>query len=302
VPGTGVGGAGAPKKKLFWAEPITPPNGSAPVIGIDQMKLAAVHGPVTLKLPNGETKPGADGMIIPSGTSISTADGASAAVFMGGVDSARFLPDTKAKVSQNLDGSLRHTSINLQVGTVFSRVGHRPGEKQDYEVRTPEGVAAARGTSFSTTVTNSGGHEVTIVATQDGVVTLTDSSDGHKIIITPLKSGQVSIGSIPKLPSDILAQIFVAFLTDLQQSNMQAIANMANPTAADLAYYNSNLGFDTNTQFYDTLSITFVPLFPSGDVSQFIDQHNNINDIVPATRRALNQQLEPFGNVPLTPF
>lgn len=297
-----VPGKGNDKEKFFWAEPITAPGGATPSVGIDQMKLTAVQGPVTLKLPNGETKPATDGMLVPSGSSISTSDKGSAAVFMGGVDSARFLPNTDAKVTENLDGSTRHTSINLKVGTVFSRVGHRPGEKQDYQVTTPEGVAAARGTAYAVCVTNSGGHEVTICATQDGIVTLTDTSDGHKISIIPLPSGQVAIGSIPKLSQDDMRDIFLAFMTDVQQfnANMQAIANNPNPTAADLAYYNSNKRFDKFTQLYDSNTLSLFPLFPN--LTEFMDRVNDINYVVPNARRALNQQLEPFGNVPLTPF
>jgi len=301
----GITGAKPPPNgKLFWAEPITPPSGNPPTVGIDQMKLVAVHGPVTLKLPNGETKTGSNGMIVPSGTSITTADKGSAAVFMGGVDSVRLLPDTQAKVTQKLNGSTRQSNVDLKVGTIFSRVGHRPGEAQDFQVHTPEGVAAARGTSFSVTVTTTGGHEVTICATQEGVVTLTDSSNGHVITITPLNSGQVSIGSVPGLPISTLRDIFVAFMTDLQQfnTNMLAIAANPNPTAAEQAYYANNFGFDSNSQFYDVNAGSLAILYLNPIDTNLMDRTDAINYVVPGARRAMNQQLEPFGNVPITPF
>jgi len=299
-----VGAKPPPQGKLFWAEPITPPSGNPPTVGIDQMKLVAVHGPVTLKLPNGETKTGANGMIVPSGTSITTADKGSAAVFMGGVDSVRLLPGTEAKVSQKIQGSTRQSNVDLKVGTLFSRVGHRPGEAQDFQVHTPEGVAAARGTSFSVTVTTTGGHEVTICATQEGVVTLTDSSNGRVITITPLNSGQVSIGSVPGLPISTLRDIFIAFMTELQQfnTNMLAIAANPNPTAAEQAYYSNNFGFDSNTQFYDVNAGSLAILFLNPSDTNFMDRTNAINYVIPGARRAMNQQLEPFGNVPVTPF
>jgi hypothetical protein len=299
-----IGGPQAPDKKLFWAEPITPPSGAPPSVGIDEMKLVAVHGTVTVKLPDGDTKPGANGMIVPSSSSIMTADNSSAAVFIGGVDSARILPNTDAKVTEKLAGSDRKTKIDLRTGTVFSRVGHRAGENQDFEVKTPEGVAAARGTSFAVCVTTTNGHEVTICATQDGVVTLTDSSDGHVITVTPQNSGQVSIGSIPNLPPGLLRTIFVAFLVELQQfnANMQAIANNPNPTPAELAYYNANQGFDFNTQFYDANAGNLDTLFLSAADALLLDNNNDINTVVPGARRAQNQILEPFGTVPLTPF
>ena len=133
---------------LYWSEPITPPDGPPPTVGMDQMKLVEVRGPVTLELPNGGSQTATEGALIPSGATVKTDDGASAAVFMGGVNSARLMPDSEAQVSQSMAGSTRHTHIDLQHGTVFSRVGHREGERQDFEVRTPEGVAAARGTQL----------------------------------------------------------------------------------------------------------------------------------------------------------
>jgi len=268
------------------------------------MKLVAVHGPVSVKLPDGETKTGTDGMIVPSGSSVSTGNNASAAVFVGGVDSARFISNTEAKVTQKFAGSDRKTDINLRVGTVFARVGHRAGEKQDFEVRTPEGVAAAKGTSYAVCVTNRNGQEVTICVTEEGVVSMTDLADGHQITITPLNNGQVSIGSIPSLPPSILANIFAAFLVDLQQfnTNMLAIANNPHPTPAQLAYYKANLGFDVNTQFYDAINNSLEPLFITAGMTFLLDQNNPIDTILPAVRRARDQQLEPFGSVPLTPY
>lgn len=293
----------APTKELYWAEPITPPGGPAPMIGIDQMKLEAVHGPVEVKLPDGDTKTGSNGMIVPSGSSIVTSENSSAAVFMGGVDSARLLPNTEASVSQKLNGSTRTTNVNVKTGTIFSRVGHRPGETQDYEVRTPEGVAAARGTSFAVSSTTANGQHVTIVATEEGVVTLTDASTGHVITITPNGSA-VSIGSVPGLPSRVLRTIFTNFMLALQQfnTNMQAIASNPNPTPAEQAYFNANSGFADATQFYNANAGAIEVLYLTNRDVDLIDQVNGIYYVVPNARRGLNQILEPFGNVPITPY
>lgn len=293
-----------PSKKLFWAEPVTPPSGKPPTVGIDEMKLVAVHGPVTLKLPDGNTKPAANGMIIPSGTSISTGEHASAAVFMGGVDSVRLNPSTQAKISQSLEGDHRKTSINLRNGAIFNRVGHRQGEQQDYQVVTPQGVAAARGTNYAVAVTNVAGQQVTIAVTEEGVVTLTDSTTGHQITITPEANGVVSIGSVPKLPLSLLTQVFVAVLLDLQQFNttMQAIANNPNPTPAELAYYNSNASFYKDTLIYDVNDGRLAALFDNVTRNPWINTANPINYVIPGARRATDQLLQPFGTVPLTPF
>ena len=295
-------------KPLYWAEPITPPSGTPPAEGINEMKLVAVHGPVTIKLPDGETKTGKEGTIVPSGSTVSTANDASAAVFMGGVNSARLMPNSEAKVSENLDGSTRRTDINLKVGTIFSRVGHRPGESQDYEVRTPEGVAAARGTSFSTTVTTTSGREVTIVATEDGVVTLTDNTSHSVVTITPQKSSSgaitVSIGSAPGLPTTVLRNIFIGFMMVVQQfnTNLNAILANPNPTPAEEAYLKANTAFDANTQFYDANDGSTAVIWLNPSDANLYNQRNSIYDVIPNARRATNQLLEPFGTVPITPY
>jgi hypothetical protein len=69
-------------------------------------------------------------------------------VLFGGIDSARFVPGSEAMVQQTVMPELRSTRVDLRTGAAFSKVGMRPGEKQDYEVHTPFGVASARGTDF----------------------------------------------------------------------------------------------------------------------------------------------------------
>jgi hypothetical protein len=142
------------KKRLFWAEPVTSPNAKLPHVGSDEMKLVAVHGSVSVRRPDGTTERGINGTLVPSGSHVVTTAGSSAAVLMGGVDSARLLPNSNVAVVQNMEGTVRHTTVDLESGTVFSRVGRRPGETQKYEVRTPQGVAAARGTEYADTLRN----------------------------------------------------------------------------------------------------------------------------------------------------
>jgi hypothetical protein len=125
--------------KLYWAEPVTGPDGSAPPIALDEVKLVELHGTVTVVLPNGESENGTDGLVIPSGSTVRTADNSTVAVFMGGVNSARMMPRCELVVTQEYAGSLRTNIIDLHRGAVFSRVGHRPGETENYTVRTPEG-------------------------------------------------------------------------------------------------------------------------------------------------------------------
>ena len=136
--------------KYYWSEPGTPPNGPPPAVGLDEMKLVELHGSVSLKTADGVIKPAEEGMAIASGSTIITADNASAAVFIGGVNSVRLMPDCELTITLKLEGNLRKTVVGLDHGAVFSRIGHLVGEKEDFEVKTPEGVAIAHGTEILT--------------------------------------------------------------------------------------------------------------------------------------------------------
>ena len=285
APGTSSNG------RLYWSEPVTPPNGPAPKVGVDSMKLVEVQGPVEIKLADGTTKPGENGMIIPSGSIVETAAGGSAAVFMGGVNSARFLPDTEAKINQSLSDDVRHTTIDLQKGTVFSRIGRRSGETQDYKVKTPEGVAAARGTE---TVDHRGlgsdgkMHHYVFVAT--GTVETFIAGQVGKVITGTY--GSVGGASMPTANDD--AQILQAILVALQPYDVKlagVLSRIANGTASpgDVAFYNA------------LVNIFFDQQLP-GMIDTFQDYANIFTDILPMARRAVNQDLQPFGTVPLTPF
>jgi FecR protein len=233
-----VAGSDANPKQhsLYWAEPITPPNGPAPQVASNEMKLVEMDGSVSVKLPGGDVRDGSVGMIVPSGSTISTSAGSSAALFMGGVNSVRLMPDTEVQVTQQLDGSLRKTVLALQRGTVFNRVGHHDGEKQSYQVETPQGVSVAKGTEFADSLTN-GHHYVFVV--KGIVATIMNGIQTGTLIALP---NNVASGAMP--PAVDGNNILFAILTHLQpfQHHLQeVIAHINNGTAtpAELGYYNA---------------------------------------------------------------
>lgn len=188
------------------------PQGKAPPpsVSSSEMKLAGVQGPVSIKLADGNIKPVENDMILPSGATVLTLDNASAAVYMGGVNSARILPDSEATITQNLSGSVRHTSIDLHQGTVFSHVGRQSGETQDYEVRTPEGVAAARGTGFACFYgKGADGKFHLYVFVSEGTVSCLDANQALKLV-------SASLGSLAMPPSNDIDQIFQTITEEFQ--------------------------------------------------------------------------------------
>jgi hypothetical protein len=207
------------KQRLFWAEPVTTANGATPKVGPHEMKLVAVHGAVSVKTPDGQTEPGTNGLLVPSGSTIETSAHGSAAVFMGGVDSARLVPNSGVIVAQNMEGTVRHTTIDLQKGAVFSRVGRRPGETQKYEVRTPEGVAAARGTEYLDVEVDG----VHVVFTNKGTVDL--YVNGQLVGTVTGGKSEVGMGSMPpgKFSKREMRRVLNDVLTELQPYNVTTI-------------------------------------------------------------------------------
>ena len=133
-----------------WLEPITPPSMPASLgIAPDVMQIRAPQGDVQVAPPNSTSfAPATEGMPIANGSDVKTGSGGSAVVLFGGVNSVRIAPNSEAMVQQTIAPTLRSTRVDLKSGICFSKVGLRPGEKQDYQVHTPFGVAAARGTDF----------------------------------------------------------------------------------------------------------------------------------------------------------
>lgn len=240
-----------PKRRLFWAEPVTGPNAAIPHVASNEMKLVAVHGTVSVTMPDGSTKKGVNGALVPSGATVKTSDKSSAAIFMGGVDSARLVPNSGIQVTQGMEGTVRHTTIDLKQGGVFSRVGHRPGETQKYEVRTPEGVAAARGTEYLDFIfIDSEGHHHHVVFVNKGTVDL--YVDGHLVGTVDGHSGKIGRDSMgePKISKEELDKILSQVLTEIQPYNMttiQALFDYENgqATAGEIALIQDELYGET---------------------------------------------------------
>jgi FecR protein len=136
-----------------WIEPITPPDRTqAPAQAPAEMKLLEISGEVTVATSVAPAQPIAanEGMAFPDGGTIYVGTGGSAAIFIGGINSLRFGPDSSATIHYRAAGSLRETSINLDKGFVFSKVGTQPGIEQFFKVKTALGTVVAKGTDFFT--------------------------------------------------------------------------------------------------------------------------------------------------------
>ena len=249
---------------LYWAEPITSPDGSHPEVGSSEMKLVELKGSVAVTAPGGREQDGQNGMLVPSGSTIHTSGGSSVALFMGGVNSIRLMPDTEVQVTQNMNGGVRKTVVALHSGTIFNRVGRKDGEKQNYQVQSPEGVAVAKGTEFADTLAN-GHHYVFVVK---GIVwTLINGVQTGNL--TPTNS-HLALGSMP--PSTDGDKVLFAILTSLQpfQTKLQQIiTDINNHTATP-----SELGYFDNLRntFSVAVDDVYDPTHPNSFLGAFTSQ------------------------------
>lgn len=136
-----------------WIEPVTPPPSVGKItIASDELKVVEVAGQVEVSDPGNPTifRPAQEDSIILSGSTVKTGVDGTAAVFMGGVNSVRIAPGAETLINQKVEGAKRESLIDLKLGTVFSKVGRKPGEIQEFRVKGPSGVAAAKGTDFVT--------------------------------------------------------------------------------------------------------------------------------------------------------
>jgi hypothetical protein len=286
-----VGSEISPKQHyLYWAEPITSPNGRAPQVASDDMMLVEVSGSVSVKEPGVGSRDGIDGMLLPSGTIVSTSGGASAAVFMGGVNSIRLVPDSEVQINQELDGSTRKTVIALHEGTVFSRVGHRAGETQDYQVQSPQGVAMAKGTEFADSILD-GHHYVFVVK---GIVALIVNGI-QTGLLTPTGTNLAS-GAMP--PADDGNKVLFQVLSELQpfQTKLQkVIADINNGTAtpAELGFFDS---------LRNTFSVLVDDVYDPTHPNSFLGAFTSTTGFGDSTYSSLERPQDFSTPNPLNPF
>lgn len=226
-------------KHAYWAEPVTPPDPKdLPVVATDAIKLVEVQGTVTVILPNTTQEvPATNGMTIPTGSTIKTGPDGSAAAFLGGVNSARLMPQSEGTVNQSVANNKRDTLIDMKNGVVFANVGRRPGETQDFKVKTPAGVAAAKGTAF---VVSAQGNQL-FIATLNGQVLATDANGNFIANSSPSAPG--TPGYVNTDPSQNNNVILGLILVKVNAFNQKIKALMAKDpatlTPAEKAYLDS---------------------------------------------------------------
>jgi hypothetical protein len=134
------------------------------VNGVPYAKVLYVEGNVWIRSPDDKTfhlltadQPVALHSVIYTGVNgtLDLATGPGMAVRMVPLTLIRVaeLPDASS-LSNSTTAPVESTRLGLKNGTLFSALGRSNGQPVDFEVRTPLGTAAAKGTMFATSVTS----------------------------------------------------------------------------------------------------------------------------------------------------
>ena len=209
-----------------------------------QATVLKVTGSVQVQLPGQSAMVDLQvGDKIPQGAVITTGAGAEAYIqpFSGTVSTIKENSTVEIeKLSQTTEGGVvkqANTLLNLRSGNLVSNLDPSKRAFNNYGVRTPKGVAAARGTSYSVSVSAGG---FSVAATADNVTFTTSTGATYSI-----SAGMIAItlpGQPPSPPVPLaqavashpevaqVVQTAVQTVSTIVQNNLGGISSESPPT------------------------------------------------------------------------
>lgn len=164
--------------------------------------IYSVDGQATVTLPgSSKAVPAVAGQRLPEGSAIATADGAHVLVQSHEGVQTGLGPKTSAVVGVHAVSAegVRTAVIDLKSGTTVSVLDPSKRSVNNYAIRTPKGVAAARGTTYTTTVKlSSGGEATVIVNTVTGEVSFS-LSEGPTVSVAAGRSASSRDASVKSI-------------------------------------------------------------------------------------------------------
>jgi hypothetical protein len=244
-------------KKLtsFWAVCLLA-CGLATSVRAHDAKVVKLTGAVQIQLPGeSQAKPLTADMAIPQGSVITTGD--TGEVYVETVPGVVATIKANSTVSvEKLDlqqqGGVvtsQEALLDLKKGNVISTLDPTKKSINHYGVRTPKGVAAARGTVYGTSVTfTASGESTTTVATMTGVVTLNlgNDSNGNPVLVDVPFGQAATAGQAGATTATLEAAIAASGQTGLTVAQLlqEAVEAVAGNVAANTSAAN---GPDTST-------------------------------------------------------
>lgn len=191
-------------------------------------KLVAQTGQVTFALPGGSTTPVTVGSVLPVGTVITTSpDGQATVEFFDGtvtvVQPESDLTIATHSVTAEAGETKENTLLDLRAGGVVSSLDPAKKKVTNFKVRTPKGVAAARGTVFAVRINTSGSS----VTTMAGTVTFVTDQGEFTVAFGQFSSGSgvSSVSQAVKDNPNLASQILEATAMVAKAVGEGAVAN-----------------------------------------------------------------------------
>ncbi len=202
--------------------------------------VTSIKGDVVVTDASGKAVPVTQGSKLPAGDTVKT--GATGTVGLTLVPGAGTVvqPNSSVKISsldfnKGADGSNnRSIRLNLKNGSLISTLFKKDGHS-DFQVATPYGVAAAKGTDWEVSVEGT----TLTVSVADGVVTVTNKA-GQVLATIPGGQGYDSTtGKVTALPQSVVDAILGAISTSLPNLTQQQIINALNNATINPATINT---------------------------------------------------------------
>ncbi len=178
------------------------------ILGTSQAALIAasvdatvtkVTGTAYVTTPSGHTHKIHEGDKLPVGSSIRTEADSTVGLQLVPGSGTVVAPETSMSITAlNYSKSAGDTQnrtirLNLQKGTLFSALAKHDGNS-DFRISTPAGVAAARGTGWSTTYEPAGGGKLTISVANEAGSSVTVTNSGGTTTVNGGQTGTATNG------------------------------------------------------------------------------------------------------------
>ena len=197
--------------------------------------VSTIKGSVTVKDASGNTVPVTQGSKIPVGDTITTGgDGTVGLILVPGAATV-VEPNSSVKISsldfnKGADGSNnRKIMLNLKNGSLISKLFKKDGHS-DFQVATPYGVAAAKGTSWAVVI-NGTSFAVEVV---DGNVTVSTPGGKATFSVGPGQGYDSTTGTVTSLPQSVIdsltSQLSTALPGFTQAQALQILNQTINPS------------------------------------------------------------------------
>ncbi|HVN91640.1 MAG TPA: FecR family protein [Candidatus Binataceae bacterium] len=168
--------------------------------------ISALRGKATITR-GGKTIPAAFAAPLQVGDQIATAPGGSVTLSLADGTQLELSESSTVTLQRNdlnADGSRANTTIELLGGLLHSLVRFAPGNAPNYQVRTPNAVAAARGTDYDTDYIKGmerkdykDCREFTDVAVHEGEVEVISTANGKTVRLKKDHHTTVACGYVP---------------------------------------------------------------------------------------------------------